>query len=46
MIPKHLSEADRLYAMLEVKGILDIDKDDGPLSVADQEEPMLNAKLI
>ena len=26
--PRHLSEADRLYAMLEVKGILDIDKDD------------------
>lgn len=32
--------------MLEVKGILDIDKDDGPFPVADQEEPMLNAKLI
>jgi hypothetical protein len=35
--PRQLSEADRLYAMLEQKGILDIDKD---------EQPILNEKLI
>lgn len=34
--PKQLSEADRLYAMLERKGILDID----------DSVPMLNAQLI
>lgn len=34
--PKQVSEADRLYAMLEQKGILDIE----------DTVPMLNAKLI